>query len=178
MWSFKRPLRSSYSAPLVALVALSTLAACTVEPLRGARSTIGSGVVSDNLLATSVAEVNTRVAQQVRNELLFALHGGKSTVTPRYQVKLGVTATASALSIRSSSLAPTSARVVVNASYTATEIATNRVVARGTRRTFAAYDRTTQSFANERAERDAENRAAKEIAQQIRLALGQQLSGG
>ncbi|MEM1318057.1 MAG: LPS assembly lipoprotein LptE [Pseudomonadota bacterium] len=134
--------------------------------------------MSDNLRATTVAPVNTRVAQQVRNELLFALHGGTSTVTPRYQVRLAVKANASALSIRSSSLAPTSARVIVNATYTATEIGTNRVIARGTRRTFAAYDRTTQSFANERAERDAENRAAKEVAQQIRLALTQQLSGG
>lgn len=174
MWSFK----SVRTPSLVALLAASTLTACTVEPLRGAGSTLGSGFVSENLRATTVAPVSTRVAQQVRNELLFALHGGKSTVTPRYLVKLGVKATASKLSIRSSSLAPTSARVVVNASYTATEIATNRVVAKGTRRTFAAYDRTTQSFANERAERDAENRAAKEVAQQIRLALGQQLAGG
>ncbi|EFL89693.1 LPS assembly lipoprotein LptE [Ahrensia sp. R2A130] len=174
MWSFKR---SRAPVGFTALLAVLLVAGCTVEPLRGARTTVGSGIVSDNLLATSVAEVNTRVAQQVRNELLFALHGGNNNVPPRYQVKLGVTATASALSIQSSSLAPTSARVVVSASYTATEIATNRVVAQGNRRTFAAYDRTTQSFANERAERDAENRAAKEVAEQIRLALGQQLSG-
>lgn len=175
MWSFKRCRASS---TMVALLAVVTVAGCTVEPLRGARTTVGSGSVSETLLATSVAEVNTRVAQQVRNELIFAMHGGNNNVAPRYQVKLGVTSRAAALSIQSSSLAPTSARVIMDASYTATEIATNRVVAQGTRRTFAAYDRTTQSFANERAERDAENRAAKEIAQQIRLALGQQLSGG
>ena len=41
----------------------------------------------------------------------------------------------------------------------------------------AFYDRTGQVFANRRAERDAENRAAREAAESIRFAIASDLSG-
>jgi len=101
------------------------------------------------------------------------------TVEPpggRYSVKLKVTTTARTLSVETSSLSPTSAQVAVLVNYTLVDKTTGKTVSKGKRRSLSSFDRTPQSFANERAQRDAENRAAKEAAQQIRLSLAQTIS--
>ena len=157
------------------------LSACTVEPLAssGPSGKLRNGVSSSTaeiLSRTDVKPVDTRVAQQVRNNLLFSMNGGKLQPGGRYSVKLTVKATSRSLSVESSSLAPTSAQVAVLVQYELVEAATGKLIKAGTRRALASYDRTPQSFANERALRDAQNRAAKEVAQQVRLAVAQNIS--
>jgi LPS-assembly lipoprotein len=50
------------------------------------------------------------------------------------------------------------------------------VVASGTRQFVSSYDVPRQEFAALRAKRDAENRAARELAELIRLAVAQDLT--
>lgn len=166
-----------------ALTALLAAASCTVEPLN-ARSTAASGVVGGEsasvrelLAATSVAPVGTRVGQQVRNELLFAMNGGTATSQPQYDVKLVTTSTDSALAVEAGIAAARAAQVMVTSQYTLVETSTGKTVTSGKRTIISSYDRTSQKFANQRAAREAENRAAKDVARQIRLALGQALAG-
>lgn len=179
MWSL-RPLR--VGALCVGLASLAVLHGCTVEPLNAAKpnTAIASGnasaSVSEILAATDVASVNERVAQQVRNELLFGLNGGRAQSGGEYKVSLIVTHQTNKLSIESSATTSTSAQVRVSAKYILVKKTTGKTVGNGTRMALASYDRTPQSFANQRAERDAQNRAAKDVARQIRLALGQTIS--
>ena len=178
MWSFKV---SNVMKTACMVLFAGALGACTVEPLASSTPTgkLGNGVSSSTaeiLSRTDVKPVDTRVAQQVRNNLLFSMNGGRLQPGGRYSVKLTVKATSRSLSVESSSLAPTSAQVAVLVQYELLEATTGKIVSAGTRRSLASYDRTPQSFANERALRDAQNRAAKEVAQQVRLAIAQNIS--
>jgi len=56
------------------------------------------------------------------------------------------------------------------------DFASKQIIHRGSRFASAAYDKTSQSFASERAQRDAENRAAREVAEQLRFAIASDLS--
>ncbi|MDD9908286.1 MAG: LPS assembly lipoprotein LptE [Ahrensia sp.] len=170
----------SVCAGLLAL--LPMIAGCTVEPLNAARSNsalvsgnVAAGV-SDILKATDVDPVNDRTAQQVRNRLLFAMNGGELQEGGQYRVALDVRTFTRTLSIESNSLAPTSAQVSVRASYELVDKSNGQVVAFGRRQSLAAYDRTPQSLSNKRAQRDAQNRAAQEIAELLRLAIAQDIA--
>ncbi len=163
--------------------ALALLAACTVEPLNSStpNSQLATGIqpasIGSILASTTVKPVTTRSAQQVRNNLLFAMNGGELQSGGQYNVVLDVESKSYNLSIERNSNAPTSAQVAITANYQLVENRSGKTVANGKRRALSSYDRTSQSFANERAERDAQNRAAKELAQQLRLAIAQSLAG-
>ncbi len=166
----------------MASVTALSLSACTVEPLYGSRP--DSQLVKGNydsstaqiLASTDVDPVNDRTSQQVRNRLLFAMNGGELQPGGKYRISLSVSETTQTLSVQTSSLAPTSAQVRVLAKYSLIEKSSGSVVASGERRALAAYDRTPQSFANQRAQRDAQNRAAREVAEQLRLAIAQKIA--
>ncbi len=175
MWSFK-------TAPALLCGALITLAGCSVEPLNAARS--DSALVAGTEAASTaqvlrtitVNNVTSRPAQQVRNALLFALNGGNPVEGGDYSISLVVAKQVRTLSVEITAKAATSAQVELVVSYTLLKNGSSAAVTNGTRRSIASFDRTPQNFANQRAERDAVNRAAKDVAQQIRLALGQALA--
>ena len=171
---------SRLSSAFTIALTLGALQGCTVEPLNAS-----TAISTDNeassvktvLAATQVTPVNTREAQQVRNALLFAMNGGELKPDGKYKVKLTVTSTTNLRSTQVITKAATVGQVQIKAEYLLTEKTGNAFVASGTRNAIASFDRKPQSFANQRAERDAVNRAAKDAAQQIRLALGQIIAG-
>jgi LPS-assembly lipoprotein len=176
MWSSDLPRRYSLGSAC-ALIAL--LSACTLEPLNSSRpdgqlaKNSESSTTKDIMASLTVDPVNTRVAQQVRNNLLFELNGGQIRPGGQYKVKLKVNIASRSLAVESDSLSPTAAQIAVTVDYVLTSKTSGRPVAGGKRRGVASFDKTPQSFANERAERDAENRAAKDVARQLRLAIAQ-----
>ena len=180
MWLLKT---SRNALAIIFAGSLGLLSACTVEPLNksNANSAVSGGAVDSStaavLASIQVAEVNSRVAQQTRNALLFALNGGNPVPSGNLKVNLGVVSRAQNLSVLTSVQAPTSAQVQLTATYSMVNTQTGETIASGTRRSIAAYDLTSQNFANQRALRNAENRAAKSVAQQIRLALAQKVAG-
>ena len=160
----------------LALAGIAFLSACTVQPLAGGGSSAYRGEA-----LYYVEPVDTRVAQQVRNALIFGLNGGRNPAEAPYRVKLLVTATNRDVAVETSRQAPTSARVQVDTAWTVTRqrqsgAALPEIVASGERTAIAAYDRTVQRFANKRALLDAENRAAAESAERVRLAVQQATS--
>lgn len=152
----------------LALPFLAAFSACTVQPLYGTGTAAYPGDARYH-----VEEVETRVAQQVRNSLIFGLNGGRNPGDAPYRVRLVVTSFARDVAVETGRQAPTAARVVVNTSYTLSRLEEGRevVVTSGERSSVASYDRTVQRFANIRALRDAQNRAAKQCAERVRLAV-------
>ena len=71
---------------------------------------------------------------------------------------------------------PTSGQVTVTASYKIIDNKTGEPVAAGRRSMVASYDIPRQEFAAVRALRDAENRAARELAEILRAAIAQDLA--
>ena len=150
------------------------LASCQFQPLYGNQSTL-SGSTSQ-LSAVDVSQVNSRVGQQVRNHLLFLLNGGFGNTEKTHEANIRVTWNNRQLAAIQGVRDNVSGTVTVIVSYDLINLSDGSIVASGSRQAEAAYDRTGQVFANVRAERDAENRASKEVAESIRLAIASDLS--
>lgn len=178
-WFDLRATRGLGAAVLLGMVVLSS--GCTVRPLYSDASSTTSAIAPDvaGLRAISIPPVGTRVAQQVRNELIFMLNGGQGQPPePLYNLVLSVTAAnaeAGLVSVDNENR-NTAGTVTVAASYVLTEINTGQSVATGHREIFSSYDRSNQEFAVMRARRDAEDRGARELAELLRLEIGQKLS--
>jgi len=177
------------AARFLRLAALSGLAAgivlasgCTVRPLySNAPLSPGSHTSAQAELASiAVKPVTTRYAQQVRNHLIFALNGGaEQTTAPVYSLALGVTErveSAAVVQVATDQDQPTAGSVILTANYTLTDAKTGNEVARGNRSISAAFDRPPQEFATARAQIDAENRAARELAELLRLSIAENLA--
>lgn len=168
---------------LAAGIALAALAsACTVRPLYSSAplSSASTASARDELASIAIKPVTTRYAQQVRNNLTFAFTGGGArTATPAYSLDLNVTESiesAANVQVASDVDQPTAGTVRLTSNYRLTDIKTGAVVAQGRRTMSASYDRPQQEFATYRAQLDAENRAARELAALLNLAIAQDLA--
>ncbi|MCF3639977.1 LPS assembly lipoprotein LptE [Rhizobium sp. TRM95111] len=154
-------------APRIAsfLLAISlVLPGCQVRPLYST----GSGV-EQALASVAISEADDRVEQRVRNELVFLLGGGRGEAADsRYRLDLNVTTRNIGVLIDTDTDAPRAGRIVVAADYNLTETGTGATIASGKRQTVALVDFPVQEFAKVRAIRDAENRAAKQLAEIVR----------
>lgn len=116
--------------------------------------------------------------QEIRNRLLFSFNGGaEPAAQPRYDLHLTANVSEAPVGTTRINVAP-SYSLAVAASYELTDIASQRIVTRGVARGVAAYDRSNQAFANTRARRDAEDRAAASAADEIRLRISAALVAG
>lgn len=169
---------------LASLFGLSVLAAgCTVRPLYSTASVNGRLVGEQARLASiGIKPVDTRFGQKVRNQLVFLLGGGAGEpASPAYELALDISSkTSSAAYQAANSLdnagVATAGTVTMTASYTLTDTATTKAVATGKRSVMASFDRPQQQYATVRAERDAQDRAARELAEELHLAIAQDLS--
>ncbi len=174
-----RMLRRVALSGLVASVAL--VSACTVRPLySSAPLSVGSQVSSSAELASiAIKPVKTRYAQQVRNNLVFGFgRGAGEPASPAYSLDLGVTElveSAALVQIGTDEDEPTAGTVMLTSAYTLTNAKTGVVIATGKRSISSSFDRPRQEFASYRAQLDAENRAALELANALQLAVTQDL---
>jgi LPS-assembly lipoprotein len=161
---------------VLALAASAILAACQARPLYapGPGGSASPAVAELGRIAIEVQK--DRPAQALMNELIFALRGGAPLVDPAYTLKLIVTTRKTELAIRESDEVPAANLISMTATYTLTETVTGRVVTNGTTYATVSYDFSSQRFANLRAERDAEDRAARTTASDIRLRLAAALA--
>jgi LPS-assembly lipoprotein len=121
-----------------------------------------------------------RIAVELRNDMIWQLTGGGGAGTPAYRLgmKMKLSKTAMIVDIQTGR---TEAEVVgIDVYYTLTEIGTKKVVVNS--QTFARVSSDVpglqQRFAHQRAQRDAEDRATKVIAEQIRTRLASYFVAG
>ena len=175
-----RLLRRAALCGLVASLAL--VSACTVRPLYSNQPlSPGSQLsASAELGSISIKPVKTRYAQQVRNNLIFAFgQGSGEPASPAYTLDLGVTElveSAAIVQVQTQEDEPTAGTVTLTANYVLRDTATNTVIAVGKRSIPSSFDRPRQEFAAYRAQIDAENRAARELADMLRLSIAQDLA--
>jgi LPS-assembly lipoprotein len=178
----KRVFAGLYRAGLLAALAAAAItSACTVRPLysEAALATAAAPANTAGLRSISISPVDTRYGQQLRNDLIFLLNGGAGQPTdPKYRMAL----TATVLVINEAVVQvdnedrPTAATLQMTGSYVLTDLTTGNEAARGSRVIPASYDQPSQEFANLRARLDAENRAARELAELLRLDVAQKLA--
>jgi LPS-assembly lipoprotein len=171
---------------LGALALAATLGGC-FQPLYGDRSLDGSPTLRDSLSAVEILQIEApkatdeaRLAVEIRNALIFDFTGGGYAAPPTHKLKIAISSTRTAMIVDINTSRPDVENYGINATYSLTEIATGKVVVTG--QTFArvSYDipGQQQRFARLRGLRDAENRAAKVIADNVRSRLASYFVAG
>lgn len=174
-----RLLRRAALAGLIGSLAL--VSACTVRPLysNAPLSTGSSATANSELASIAIKPVKTRYAQQVRNNLIFGFgRGAGEPASPVYSLDLTVTEaveSSALVQVQTDQDEPTAGSVTLTASYTLTDATTGAVVTVGKRAITSSFDRPRQEFASYRAQIDAENRAARELAEALQLSIAQDL---
>jgi LPS-assembly lipoprotein len=170
-----------------AALAIAALAGGCFQPLYGEQSLTGGPVLRDQLSAVDVLQIQApkgsdeeRLAVMVRDALLFDFTGGGVSASPTHRLKISVYSTRATIIVDVNTSRPDIENYGLNATYALTEIATRKVVVTG--QTFArvSYDipGQEQRFARIRGLRDAENRAAKVVADNIRNRLASYFVAG
>jgi LPS-assembly lipoprotein len=116
---------------------------------------------------------DARIQVEVRNALAFKLYGNATGMPPTHRLVLRFSSSRSSLMIDVNTGLPSSENVGIDAQYNLIEIASNKSVMTGTTFSRVSYDMpgSYQRFARSRAFRDAEDRAAQEIAENIQTRL-------
>jgi LPS-assembly lipoprotein len=165
---------------IAAVVALGALTAACFQPLYGNNTLPAGDSVRDKLAAIDVSNIpaangspESRLAVELRNSLIYDFNNGGIPISPthRLQVTLGSAITTVIVDVASGR--PDTQVEVINASFTLTELATNKVVLSTTTFARASFDipGSAQRFAQQRAWHNAEDRAVGIVAENIRNRL-------
>jgi LPS-assembly lipoprotein len=174
------------SRPVLALAAAGFLAGC-FQPLYGDHSVVGGAGLDDKLSSVNVQQIpapkgtpESRIAVELRNNLLFAMNGGAGQTSPAYQLAIRMSTSRISTIVDVTSGRPDIENEAIDVTFTLTEMATGRVVVTGQAFARASYDipGSEQRFARIRALRDTENRTAGVIADQIKSRLASYFVAG
>ena len=159
-----RPLNIVKSALLVLPLVLG---GCQIHPLYS-----DSNVSVAAAQSIGFAPARNRIEQTVRNRLIFLLSAGAGEApTPRYTVEVTVGGSATTYLLSTATAETYPGRLLMEGQFTVTDTATGEVIHKSRQSLVSLRDFTKQQFANERATRDAEDRAADEMAERIRAEI-------
>lgn len=178
--------KARIAARLLAVAALAALTAGCFQPMY-AEHTDGTPGLREKLMGVEVPPVNkpnasreARVGVQIRNALAFKLYGNATGMPPTHRLELRFTTTRSSLMVDVNTGLPSSENYGIDAQFNLIDLATNKSVMTGTTFSRVTYDMpgSYQRFARSRAFRDAEDRAANEIAENIQTRLASFFTAG
>ncbi|MFN3658653.1 MAG: LPS assembly lipoprotein LptE [Pseudolabrys sp.] len=176
MW-WLRPL-----ARLIAVAGLAALTAGCFQPMYAERTAGGPrGVgLADKLSTVEVASVSapngtrlSRVGTELRDSLIFNLTGGSGPGPSSYRLNVTLSSSQTQVIVDITSGRPDIQNYGIDATYDLVDLSTGKSIMSG--RTFSRVSYNIpgqqQRFAGDRGLRDAEDRAAKVIAENIRNRL-------
>ncbi len=187
MWWHDHRLTVARCARLAPVLALGTLLAGCFEPLYGEKSLAGGPGLSQRLSAVSVERIQApsgspaaRIAVELQNGLIFDLTGGAAQPSKTHQLRVHITTQNQQVIVDITTARADVQQFGINATYSLTETATGKQVVTGNATARVSYDNPGQQqrFANARGQRDAENRAAKVLADSIRSRLASYFAAG
>lgn len=171
--------RFSIAVRLLAVAALAALTAGCFQPMY-AEHTDGTPGLREKLMGVELPPIDkpnasrdARLGVEIRNALAFKLYGSATGMPPTHKLVIRFTSSRSSLMIDPLTALPSSENYGIDAQYNLIELATNKSVMTGTTFSRVTYDipGSLQRFARARAYRDAEDRAAQEIAENIQTRL-------
>lgn len=169
------------------MLALAAGLAGCFQPIYAERALDGRPELRTALASVDVAQITAkkastedRLAVEIRNALIYSLTGGGEPGRPVYRLDIRITSTLADIIVDTTTTRPSIENYGINATYTLVEIASGKQVVNG--QTFArvSYDipGQEQRFARLRGLRDAESRAGKEVADNIRTRLASYFAAG
>jgi LPS-assembly lipoprotein len=177
---------ASTAIRLVAVVVLGALTAGCFHPMY-AEHADGTPDLREKLMGVEIPPVDkpngsreARIGVEIRNALAFKLYGNATGMPPTHRLVLRFATTRSSLMIDPNTALPTSENYGIDAQFNLVDIATNKSVMTGTTFSRVTYDMpgSYQRYSRSRAYRDAEDRAAQEIAENIGTRLASFFSTG
>jgi LPS-assembly lipoprotein len=163
----------------LAVAALAALTAGCFQPMYAEHSD-GSPALREKLMGVELPPIDkpnasrdARLGVEIRNALAFKLYGNATGMPPTHRLVIRFATTRSSLIVDPNTALPSSENYGIDAQYNLIEIASNKSVMTGTTFSRVSYDipGQLQRFARARAFRDAEDRAAQEIAENIQTRL-------
>ena len=165
------------------------LTAGCFQPLYGTASAgSGSPAVSSAMAAVDVEQIDApngtpeaRLGNEIRNALIFGLTGGGAATSPAYKLKINISGNNQRVIVDTTTARPDMEIYGIDATYSLTELASNKVVLTGRAFSRSSYDipGQQQRFARQRGERNAQDRASNILADQIKTRLASYfVSGG
>lgn len=130
------------------------------------------------MASTSVAPIEGQIGHYMKAELDYILSGGAPPAEPQYRLTAKPSGAPSVVIVDSVAVRPQTLTYPVTANYTLVSLKDGKVVASGTAQATVSFDRDSQRYATVRAQRDAEIRAAKVLAEQIRTRIIGELARG
>jgi LPS-assembly lipoprotein len=169
----ERPGRRAIVGALTAVcLAVPVLAGCAggsgFRPLYATGSDGES--VNTKLNQIDIQTIPSRVGQRVRNELIFENNGGALPSAPIYRLEVVIRESLASTLVRTDGEAA-SQIYNLDAKFKLIRIADKKTVLEGTSYGRAGFQRFAQTYANVRAREDAENRAARTVASDMRSRL-------
>ena len=158
-------------APILALVALTTLSACGFRPLY---ATAGDDYqTAANMAQVKVELIDDRVGQLTRNALLETLTPRGQSSNPLYDLSVTLTESTSEQGFTKDNEA-TIADYLIDADYQLVRRSDSKVLRNGTVRARTSYNIVDSDFASIEAEDAARKDAARNLAQQLanQVAIG------
>ncbi|MGH1352866.1 MAG: hypothetical protein ACRBBN_18985 [Methyloligellaceae bacterium] len=175
----------------IALTAAS-LSACSFQPLYG--TTASGSKLTEELKSVSISKIPGRVGQRIRNELIYQVTNGGAPLPPLYRLELAVRESdTSTLVQRTGDAQGQIYRLDV--AFKLIRLRDKKVIYKGSSYARAAYDKSffkaqekanpsdkTQyeqinpAYGGVRARINAENRASKSLAEEIKVRLAAYLS--
>lgn len=126
--------------------------------------------LSSKLRQVSITTIPGRVGQILRNELKFETTGGGNELAPKYRLDIALTErlVSTLVDAQGESLSQVYS---IDAQFTLFDSKTQKPVLNGTSFGRAGFERVSSVFANVRSREDAESRAARTVAKDIRIRL-------
>jgi LPS-assembly lipoprotein len=170
VWKGMRTRRALTGVLLFGALILSGCGDGGFRPMYGGAAVGGAGA-SEKLAQVDISTIPGRVGQQLRNEFIYQSSGGGARPEPVYRLEVAVRESLTSTLIDTTG----DARAQVynlDASFKLIRIADSQVVMEGMSYSRAAFDRFNSIYSNVRAREDAETRAAKTIAEDLRTRIG------
>ena len=133
------------------------------------------GLVED-LRAIEVQPIKDRVGHYLTQNLIADLNGTGETPPAKYHLTVTILLGTQTPTVNSEINVASSATLTGDVTYTLTKVDGGAEVLKGNASAAAAYDRTTQRYADMRAARDAEIRVARALSSEIALRLASALA--
>lgn len=156
------------------------LTGCGFQPMYGVTTSSNiDGSVKDELKKIDIAKIPGRVGQKIRNELIYQTTTGDYPLPPEYKLVIVVRERVSKVLVRTDGDAQ--ARIYrLSADFQLFDPSEKVVLMKGHSTSQALFDtrgdETASIFANQRARLDAENRAARTMADEIKTRLAAYLA--
>ena len=152
------------------------LAGCGFHPLYATPDLPGGASMRDTLRSIYVEPVPEHLGYQLRNQVIDLLDAKSDVRGARYRLKLTLTTKSEAVGIQSQTTtsgvtqtAITRYNDTVNVEYELVDARSNTVLAKGVETGLSAYNVLPSPYATLAGQKDADRRAAEDIADRIRV---------